>query len=107
MEWKWQAGHWRWGWDILSVEEWTGPAVYTDAVVSYLYATAGVRPEDLSMPRFLWHIFQTQGASGLFRGWGARCLKVAPACAIMISTYEIGKKMAVDINERKDSRNPA
>lgn len=49
MEWKWQAGHWRWGWDILSVEEWTGPAVYTDAVVSYLYATAGVRPEDLSM----------------------------------------------------------
>ncbi|GAC93564.1 alpha-1,6-mannosyltransferase [Pseudozyma hubeiensis SY62] len=48
MTWKWQAGHWRWGWDVLSVEEWTGPAVFTDAVVSYLYATAGVRPEDLS-----------------------------------------------------------
>ncbi len=48
MSWKWQAGHWRWGWDQLSIEEWTGPAVFTDAVVSYLYASAGVRPEDLS-----------------------------------------------------------
>jgi solute carrier family 25 protein 39/40 len=58
-------------------------------------ASGAVRPEELSMPRFLWHIFQTQGASGLFRGWTARCLKVAPACAIMISSYEIGKRMAV------------
>ncbi len=49
MSWKWQAGHWRWGWDTLSVEEWTGPAVFTDAVVSYLYAVARVRPEDLSL----------------------------------------------------------
>ena len=67
-------------------------------------ASSVVRPEDQSMPRFLWHIFQEQGASGLFRGWGARCLKVAPACAIMISSYEIGKKMANDINERRDRR---
>ncbi|ORX99077.1 mitochondrial carrier domain-containing protein [Clohesyomyces aquaticus] len=63
---------------------------------------AAPRPEDRSMPRFLWHIFQEQGASGLFRGWTARCLKVAPACAIMISSYEIGKKMANDINERRE-----
>lgn len=48
MTWKWQAGNWRWGWDTLSVEEWTGPAVFTDSVVSYLYASAGVRPEDLA-----------------------------------------------------------
>ncbi|KAJ8607204.1 hypothetical protein MRB53_040464 [Persea americana] len=53
-----------------------------------------LRPEQRSMPRFLWHIFQTEGMPGLFKGWTARCLKVAPACAIMISTYEIGKKMA-------------
>lgn len=56
------------------------------------------RPEELPMPRFLWHIFQEQGLPGLFRGWVARCLKVAPACAIMISSYELGKKMAVDMN---------
>lgn len=66
-------------------------------------ATAkAIRPEDRSMPRFLWHIFKEQGASGLFKGWAPRCLKVAPACAIMISSYEIGKKMANDINERRE-----
>lgn len=64
----------------------------------------GIRPENLSMPRFLWHIFQEQGMSGLFRGWAARCLKVAPACAIMISSYEVGKRMATNINERRDHR---
>jgi solute carrier family 25 protein 39/40 len=51
-------------------------------------------PEELPMPRFLWHIFQTQGTAGLFRGWAARCLKVAPACAIMISVYEGSKAIS-------------
>jgi solute carrier family 25, member 39/40 len=64
-------------------------------------AAAAGRPEELSMPRFLWHIFKTQGAAGLFRGWTARCMKVAPACAIMISSYEIGKKMAWGMNEKR------
>ena len=61
-----------------------------------------LRPEERSMPRFLWHIWQEEGAAGLFRGWAARCLKVAPACAIMISSYEIGKKMARNVNERRE-----
>ncbi|OJD35993.1 solute carrier family 25 member 40 [Diplodia corticola] len=60
-----------------------------------------IRPEERSIPRFLLHIFQEQGLPGLFRGWSARCLKVAPACAIMISTYEMGKKMAGTVNERR------
>ncbi|KAF2018392.1 mitochondrial carrier [Aaosphaeria arxii CBS 175.79] len=63
-----------------------------------------IRPENLSMPRFLWHIFEEQGLSGLFRGWAARCLKVAPACAIMISSYEVGKRMATNMNERREHR---
>ncbi|KAJ9665952.1 Carrier protein, mitochondrial [Coniosporium apollinis] len=63
-----------------------------------------VRPEDRSMPRFLWHILKEQGMGGLFKGWAARCLKVAPACAIMISSYEIGKKMAGGMNERRDAK---
>lgn len=58
-------------------------------------------PENRTMPRFLLHIFQTEGVAGLFKGWAARCLKVAPACAIMISSYEIGKKMASRANEGK------
>ena len=53
-----------------------------------------LRAEDRSMLRFLWHIFKEEGATGLFKGWAARTLKVAPACAIMISSYEVGKKMA-------------
>ena len=61
-------------------------------------------PENRTMPRFLWHIYCTEGVGGLFKGWAARCLKVAPACAIMISSYEIGKKMAGNVNERKEAR---
>lgn len=63
-------------------------------------ALAGVRPEDKLMPRFLWHIYKTEGVAGLFKGWAARTMKVAPACAIMISSYEIGKKMAGSMNEK-------
>ncbi|KAI9701874.1 MAG: hypothetical protein M1836_001218 [Candelina mexicana] len=57
---------------------------------------------DLRTPRFLWHIYKTEGIAGLFTGWVARTLKVAPACAIMISSYEIGKKMARNMNERRE-----
>jgi solute carrier family 25 protein 39/40 len=74
-----------------------------DSAKSRISSSAqALRPEDRSMPRFLLHIFKEQGLSGLFRGWAARCLKVAPACAIMISSYEIGKKMASDMNERRE-----
>ena len=55
-----------------------------------------------SMPRFLLQIFRDEGLPGLWKGWAARCLKVAPACAIMISTYEIGKKMARTMNEKRE-----
>ena len=65
-------------------------------------SAATLRPEDRSMPRFLYHIFRTEGTAGLFKGWAARCLKVAPACAIMISSYEIGKKMARNVNDKKE-----
>jgi solute carrier family 25 protein 39/40 len=58
-------------------------------------------PEGKPMLRFLLHIYQTEGMNGLFKGWAARCLKVAPACAIMISSYEVGKKMAVAVNRKK------
>ncbi|OQD77944.1 hypothetical protein PENDEC_c002G02712 [Penicillium decumbens] len=64
-----------------------------------------VVPEQLSLPRFLLHIFREEGLNGLFRGWAARCLKVAPACAIMISTYELGKRMAREVNERRHLEN--
>ncbi|RAH41672.1 putative mitochondrial carrier protein [Aspergillus brunneoviolaceus CBS 621.78] len=58
-------------------------------------------PEQLPLPKFLMHIFREEGMAGLFRGGVARCLKVAPACAIMISSYELGKKMARNVNESR------
>lgn len=59
-------------------------------------------PEELSMPRFLAHIFKEEGMAGLFKGWAARCMKVAPACAIMISSYEVGKRWAKSMNEKQE-----
>ena len=33
-QWVWTMGHWRIGWHPTSIEEWTGPAAWTDSVVS-------------------------------------------------------------------------
>lgn len=38
-------------------------------------------------------IFQKEGILGFWRGNTARCMKVAPACGIMIATYETGKRL--------------
>ncbi|KAI7771653.1 hypothetical protein LZL87_005929 [Fusarium oxysporum] len=64
-------------------------------------ASAVAAPEERSMVRLLWHIFKTEGASGLWKGWIPRTLKVAPACAIMISSYEVGKRAFHGVNERR------
>jgi len=37
-------------------------------------------------------IYKSQGVRGLFTGLGPRIAKVAPACAIMITSFEYGKK---------------
>ena len=67
-------------------------------------AQAAKLPEEQQMVKFLWSIFKEQGMNGLFKGWAARCLKIAPACAIMISSYEMGKKMAQGIDERREHK---
>lgn len=53
------------------------------------------------MPRFMYHIFKEEGIRGLFVGGFPRTLKVAPACAIMISSYEVGKKIAATNREEQ------
>ncbi|KAI3340825.1 mitochondrial carrier domain-containing protein [Ustulina deusta] len=60
-----------------------------------------VAPEESNMVRLLWHIFRTEGVAGLWTGWIPRTLKVAPACAIMISSYEVGKRVFRSMNERR------
>jgi len=82
----------------------TRTQVYRDAaptaVANKAKAAAAVAPENNTMARLLWHIFSTEGVSGLFKGWIPRTLKVAPACAIMISSYEVGKRAFRGVNER-------
>jgi len=45
--------------------------------------------------------FKSQGAKGFFVGLTPRICKVAPACAIMISSYELGKSFFAEYNRRK------
>ncbi|TQS33674.1 hypothetical protein Golomagni_05972 [Golovinomyces magnicellulatus] len=66
---------------------------------------SAVAPEQQNMLRLLLHIYHTEGVAGLWRGWIPRTLKVAPACAIMISSYEVGKTAFRGINERSQSHN--
>ncbi|KIW73553.1 hypothetical protein PV04_01660 [Phialophora macrospora] len=61
-------------------------------------------PEELHITQFLRHIYTEEGIAGLFKGWAARCMKVAPACAIMISSYELGKKWAKTQNEKEEDK---
>lgn len=77
----------------------TRTQIYNDGTIRRTIG-AGTAPEEQSMIRLLWHIFQTEGMAGLWRGWIPRTLKVAPACAIMISSYEIGKRAFRSINDR-------
>ncbi|KAG2237735.1 hypothetical protein INT48_009673 [Thamnidium elegans] len=44
-----------------------------------------------SVPGILKQIYQQDGFRGLFRGLTPRVAKIGPSCAIMISSYEMGK----------------
>jgi len=64
-------------------------------------------PEEQSMLKLLTHIFKEEGVRGLWKGWAARTLKVAPACAIMISCYEVGKRAFRGVNEKAERKRRA
>ncbi|KAL7620678.1 Carrier protein, mitochondrial [Parahypoxylon ruwenzoriense] len=80
----------------------TRTQVYRDAANKALPSAgkAGAA-EEQNMARLLWHIYSTEGVAGLWKGWIPRTLKVAPSCAIMISSYEVGKRVFRGLNERK------
>ncbi|KAM4067241.1 mitochondrial carrier protein [Hirsutella rhossiliensis] len=84
----------------------TRTQVYRDAPRESKPGGAGPAhvPEERNIVRLLWHIFKTEGVPGLWKGWIPRTLKVAPACAIMISSYEVGKRVFRGVNERADKR---
>ncbi|KAI1323522.1 mitochondrial carrier [Xylariaceae sp. FL0255] len=78
----------------------TRTQVFRDSAKKFATSTA-LAPEESNMMRLLWHIFKTEGVAGLWMGWIPRTLKVAPACAIMISSYEVGKTVFRSYNERQ------
>ncbi|CAI5757889.1 unnamed protein product [Candida verbasci] len=53
-----------------------------------------------NMFKFLFNIYATEGIGALYSGFGPRVFKIAPACAIMISSYEIGKKFFKNGNNK-------
>ncbi|RDA93249.1 hypothetical protein CP533_6481 [Ophiocordyceps camponoti-saundersi (nom. inval.)] len=79
----------------------TRTQVYRDAPRGSGSAPA---PEAGNIVKLLWHIFKTEGIAGLWKGWIPRTLKVAPACAIMISSYEVGKRAFRGVNERASKK---
>lgn len=46
-----------------------------------------------SVHRLLLDIGRNEGLPGLFSGIGPRCIRAAPSCAIVLSTYEFLKRM--------------
>ena len=62
-----------------------GSAVYEPPVVP--------RAQPMGTLGTMKQIVETEGISGLWRGNQTRMIKVAPACAIMISCYELGKRV--------------
>lgn len=54
-------------------------------------AEPAARPASLFA--FMRTIYETEGIHGLWRGNQTRMIKVAPSCAIMITSYELGKRM--------------
>ncbi|ORY54825.1 mitochondrial carrier domain-containing protein [Pseudomassariella vexata] len=70
------------------------------AKIPYANAEKTTAPEQRSLVQLLWHIVRTEGVAGLWKGWVPRTLRVAPSCAIMISSYEIGKRTFRSMNER-------
>ncbi|XP_011177471.2 probable mitochondrial glutathione transporter SLC25A40 [Zeugodacus cucurbitae] len=56
---------------------------------------------NMNVRQRLWSIYRLNGIQGLFAGLWPRLLKVAPACAIMISTFEYSKAFFYHYNVEK------
>ncbi|KAJ2826360.1 Carrier protein, mitochondrial [Coemansia erecta] len=64
-------------------------------IQSYTHPLSGTPQQTLLQA--VRQIVATNGARGLFAGLTPRLMKVVPSCAIMISSYELGKMIAVEL----------
>ncbi|ODV76961.1 membrane transporter, mitochondrial carrier family [Suhomyces tanzawaensis NRRL Y-17324] len=55
-----------------------------------------------SMFKFLLDIRRKEGIRALYAGFIPRAIKIAPSCAIMISSYEVGKKLFKNGNMKEN-----
>lgn len=60
-----------------------------------------------NMGQRLMRIYSVSGIRGIFAGLGPRLFKVAPACAIMISTFEYSKSFFYQYNIKLIEENAA
>lgn len=56
-----------------------------------------------SMFKFLTGIYRKEGLGALYSGFAPRVFKIAPACAIMISSYEVGKRFFKNGNGNREN----
>ncbi|KAG7661087.1 MTM1 [[Candida] subhashii] len=62
------------------------------------FEESGARGKRENMFKFLLGIYRKEGIGALYTGFVPRVMKIAPACAIMISSYEVGKKFFKNSN---------
>ncbi|KAJ3275754.1 hypothetical protein HDV01_007221 [Terramyces sp. JEL0728] len=63
-----------------------------DVIKTYQQVSTG----SVNMSSLFTSVYSTNGIKGLFTGLTPRIARVAPACGIMISAYEIGKRILKD-----------
>ena len=64
-------------------------------------ATGAISLGTGSMAQVMRKVVEQHGYKGLFAGFVPRCVKVAPACAIMITSYEMCKEYFVNYNNSR------
>lgn len=67
----------------------------------FMYPDTGLKKKQTSMSQTMRNIIKASGVRGFFAGLAPRLFKVAPACAIMISSYEYGRQFFHGHNVQK------
>eukprot|EP00069_Balaena_mysticetus_P008418 bmy_19659T0 len=79
--------------DVVKTQKQTQLWIYESRKISM--------PLQMSTWAIMKNIVAKNGFSGLFTGLIPRLIKIAPACAVMISTYEFGKSFFQKQNARR------
>jgi solute carrier family 25 protein 39/40 len=78
--------------DVVKTRRQMASQVQVDASLNDCHFAVGHGHVKLGLVGHMRQIVEQEGISGLWKGNTTRMVKVAPACAIMISCYEFGKR---------------